>query len=115
MIGDCPVHQGCPFVFTNNGVKAQGDVVRLKQKLDALLKADGGPPFVKLGAKRVRYRLTDIVAFEQSFTTLAEARAGSPEAEATAAKQRETFKRLRPMAMRKRLSAAAKRRAAKRA
>ena len=44
VIGDCPVHQGCPFVFTNDGMKAQGDVVRLKQKLDALLKADGGAP-----------------------------------------------------------------------
>jgi hypothetical protein len=44
VIADCPVHQGCPFVFTNNGVKAQGDTVRLKAKLDALLKADGSPP-----------------------------------------------------------------------
>jgi hypothetical protein len=31
-------------VFTNNGIKAQGDVVRIKAKLDTLLKADGGPP-----------------------------------------------------------------------
>ena len=44
MIGDCPHHQGCPFVFTNDGMKAQGDVVRLKAKLDQLLTKDGGPP-----------------------------------------------------------------------
>jgi integrase len=44
VIADCPVHQGCPFVFTNNGVKAQGDTVRLKQRLDRLLAKDGGPP-----------------------------------------------------------------------
>jgi len=43
VIADCPHHQGCPFVFTNDGMKAQGDVVRLKQKLDALLAKDGGP------------------------------------------------------------------------
>ena len=43
MIADCPLHQGCPFIFTNDGVKAQSDVVRLKQKLYALLAKYGGP------------------------------------------------------------------------
>lgn len=44
VIADCPRHQGCPFVFTSDGWRAQGDVVRIKAKLDALLKADGGQP-----------------------------------------------------------------------
>ena len=44
VIADCPRHQGCPFVFTNDGVKAQGDVTRLKAKLDQMLAKDGGPP-----------------------------------------------------------------------
>jgi hypothetical protein len=83
--------------------------------VQAMRRRGNGPPFVKLGAKRVRYRLSDIVAFEQTFLTLSEARADDPEAEAKAAKQRERFNRVRPMAMRKRLAAAAKRRAAKRA
>lgn len=43
VIARCPRHQGCDFIFTNDGVKAQGDVVRLKQKLDALPAKDGGP------------------------------------------------------------------------
>jgi hypothetical protein len=64
--------------------------------VQAMRRRGNGPPFVKLGAKRVRCRLSDIVAFEQSFTRLSETRAGSPEAEAKAAKQRDTFKRLRP-------------------
>jgi integrase len=44
VIADCPRHQGCPFIFTSDGIKAQGDVTRLKKKLDALLAKDGGPP-----------------------------------------------------------------------
>jgi integrase len=43
VIADCRRHQGCPFVFTNDGVRAQGDTVRLKAKLDALLAKDGCP------------------------------------------------------------------------
>ena len=44
VIADCPRHQGCPFVFTNDGAKAQGDVTRLEKRLDALLAKDSGQP-----------------------------------------------------------------------
>ncbi len=49
----CPRHQGCPFVLTNDGRVALGDVVRLKAKLDRLVAGDGGPPIV-------RWRLHDL-------------------------------------------------------
>jgi integrase len=56
VIADCPVHQGCPFVFTNDGMKAQGDVTRLKARLDALLAKDGGPTIAE-EAQRARSAL----------------------------------------------------------
>jgi integrase len=47
IIRSCPRHQGCEFVLTSDGMKARGDVTRMKATLDLAISDDGGPPIEK--------------------------------------------------------------------
>jgi hypothetical protein len=74
--------------------------------VDAMRRRGNGPPFISLGsAKRIRYRLTDVIAFEKTFTSLADMRAADlPERVAQIEAQRETFnRRVRSLGLKKRL------------
>ena len=55
----------------------------------------GGPEFIHLSERRIRYRLAAVIEFERNSKRRAEARAASPEAEAKAAKQRAALAKAR--------------------
>ena len=55
----------------------------------------GGPEFICLSERRIRYRLSAVIEFERNSKRRAEARAASPEAEAKAAKQRAALAKAR--------------------
>jgi hypothetical protein len=55
----------------------------------------GGPEFIHLSERRIRYRLSAVIEFERNAKRRAETRAASPEAEAKAAKQRAAMAKAR--------------------